>query len=90
MGILSTKSIAWLSVLAASSVANASSLPWANNLDTFVEKQRSISLQGVLKNTGPNGSRAPGAGAGVIIASPSTVNPNCEFITKLARPDSQC
>ncbi|KAI0441179.1 carbohydrate-binding module family 20 protein [Xylaria telfairii] len=76
MGILSTKSIAWLSVLAASSVANASSLPWANNLDAFVEKQRSISLQGVLKNTGPNGSRAPGAGAGVIIASPSTVNPN--------------
>ncbi|TRX96690.1 hypothetical protein FHL15_002356 [Xylaria flabelliformis] len=76
MGILSTKSIARLSVLAACGLANASSLPQANSLDAFVEKERAISLQNVLKNTGPNGSRVPGAGAGVIVASPSTVNPN--------------
>ncbi|KAI1757169.1 carbohydrate-binding module family 20 protein [Xylaria castorea] len=76
MGILSTKSIARLSVLAACSIANASGPPQANNLDAFVEKERTISLQNVLKNIGPSGSRVPGAGAGVIVASPSTVNPN--------------
>ncbi|RWA06470.1 hypothetical protein EKO27_g8634 [Xylaria grammica] len=76
MGNLSTKSITWLSVLAASSIANGSNLPRANNLDTFVEKQRAISLQNVLNNIGPDGSRVPGAGAGVIVASPSTVNPD--------------
>ncbi|KAI1157404.1 carbohydrate-binding module family 20 protein [Nemania serpens] len=76
MGIVSTKTIAQLSVLAACGIANASSLPRPNDLETFVQKERAISLQGVLNNIGPHGSRAPGAGAGVIIASPSTVNPN--------------
>ncbi|KAI0425531.1 carbohydrate-binding module family 20 protein [Xylaria sp. FL1042] len=76
MGILSTKSIAWLSVLAAGSVANGSILARPDALDSFIKKQRSISLQNVLNNVGPHGSRVAGAGAGVIVASPSTVNPN--------------
>ncbi|KAI1356392.1 carbohydrate-binding module family 20 protein [Xylaria sp. FL0043] len=76
MGVLSAKSIAWLSVLAAGSVANGSILPQQSSLDSFVKKQRAVSLQNVLNNIGPDGSRAAGAGAGVIIASPSTVNPN--------------
>lgn len=83
MGIVSTKTIAQLSVLAACGIANASSLPRPNDLETFVQKERAISLQGVLNNIGPHGSRAPGAGAGVIIASPSTVNPNCEFANNI-------
>lgn len=77
MGILSAKTITRLSVLAACGVANARVLP-RDDIDTFVEKQRAISLQGVLNNIGPDGSKASGAGAGVIIASPSTDNPNCE------------
>ncbi|KAJ8119766.1 hypothetical protein ONZ43_g3356 [Nemania bipapillata] len=76
MGILSTKTIAQVSMLAACSIANAGTLPQAKGLDAFVEKQRTISLQGVLNNIGPDGSLVPGAGAGVIVASPSTVNPN--------------
>ncbi|KAI0100346.1 carbohydrate-binding module family 20 protein [Nemania sp. FL0031] len=76
MGILSTKTIAQLSVLAACGVANAGSLPQAKGLDAFVEKQRAVSFQGVLNNIGPNGSLVPGAGAGVIVASPSTEDPN--------------
>lgn len=76
MGILSAKTITRLSVLAACSVANARCLPRADDLDTFVEKQRAISVQGVLNNIGPDGSKASGAGAGVIIASPSTENPD--------------
>ncbi|KAI1420706.1 carbohydrate-binding module family 20 protein [Xylaria sp. FL1777] len=76
MGFPSTKSLAWLSVFAACSVANGGILPQPGNLDTFVKKQRATSLQNVLSNVGPHGSRVPGAGAGVIVASPSTVNPN--------------
>ncbi|KAI3328976.1 carbohydrate-binding module family 20 protein [Xylariaceae sp. AK1471] len=76
MGTLSTKSIAWLSVLVACSVTSASNLPRANRLDAFIEKQRAISLQGALNNIGPDGSQVPGAGAGVIVASPSTEDPN--------------
>ncbi len=83
MGFLSTKSIAWLSVLAACSIANGSNLPRTDGLDAFVKKQRAISLQSVLNNIGPDGSRVPGAGAGVIVASPSTVNPNCKFAVNI-------
>ncbi|KAI1327938.1 1, 4-alpha-D-glucan glucohydrolase [Xylariaceae sp. FL0255] len=45
-------------------------------LDSFIEKQRAISLTGVLRNIGPNGSMVPGAPAGVVVASPSQVNPD--------------
>jgi glucoamylase len=50
-----------------------------NNLPTAVENENTISLQGVLNNIGPEGSQAPGALAGVIVASPSTENPDCEY-----------
>ncbi|KAJ3560544.1 hypothetical protein NPX13_g9266 [Xylaria arbuscula] len=76
MGVLSTKSIALLSALAACSVTNGRSLPRADDLDVFVQKQRALSLQNVLNNIGPDGSRVAGAKAGVIVASPSTENPN--------------
>ncbi|KAI1824008.1 family 15 glycosyl hydrolase [Xylaria intraflava] len=77
MGIFSTKSIIQLSTLAVASAGIIA--PRADDLDTFVAKQRNISLQNVLNNIGPDGSKAPGASAGVIIASPSTVNPNYYF-----------
>ncbi|KAI0409703.1 carbohydrate-binding module family 20 protein [Xylaria palmicola] len=76
MGFLSTKSIVKLSALAACGVAVAGKLPRPSGLDAFVEEQRAISLQRVLNNIGPHGSRVPGAGAGVIVASPSTENPD--------------
>jgi len=78
MGILSTKSIARLAVLAACSIANASRTNAVNDLDAFIEKQRAISLQRVLDNIGPDGSRVEGAAAGVIVASPTKDDPNCE------------
>ncbi|KAI8632130.1 carbohydrate-binding module family 20 protein [Xylariaceae sp. FL1651] len=76
MSPFSTKTIAQLVVLALCSAASASNLPQAASLAAFVEKQRAVSLQGALNNIGPDGSQVPGAGAGVIVASPSTVNPN--------------
>ncbi|KAF1954058.1 putative glycosyl hydrolase, family 15 [Byssothecium circinans] len=41
-----------------------------------IEAQYDISIQGVLDNIGGSGSEAPGADNGVIIASPSTQEPN--------------
>ncbi|RDW69440.1 glycoside hydrolase family 15 protein [Coleophoma cylindrospora] len=45
-------------------------------LDSYLSTESPIALQGVLNNIGPNGIKAPGADAGVVVASPSTVNPN--------------
>jgi hypothetical protein len=40
--------------------------------------ERAIALQGVLDNIGPSGVKVPGAGRGIVIASPSKVDPDCE------------
>ncbi|KAI1434612.1 family 15 glycosyl hydrolase [Xylaria sp. CBS 124048] len=77
MGILSGKSVIYLSTLVLASAGVIT--PQADDLDTFIQKQRAISLQNVLNNIGPDGSKAPGASSGVIIASPSTVDPNYYF-----------
>ncbi|KAF9737510.1 glucoamylase P (glycosyl hydrolase family 15) [Paraphaeosphaeria minitans] len=47
-----------------------------DNLTSRIEAETTIALQGVLNNFGPDGSEAPGASAEVLIASPSTENPN--------------
>ena len=49
------------------------------DLNAFVSSEKAIALQGALNNIGPNGSKVPGAGAGFVVASPSKVNPNCEY-----------
>lgn len=48
------------------------------DLDSFVASQAQISLQGALNNIGPDGSAVSGAG-NYVVASPSKVNPNCEW-----------
>ncbi|KAI1264227.1 carbohydrate-binding module family 20 protein [Xylariaceae sp. FL1019] len=70
MSPFSIKSALGLAMLAACRVATADSL------DDFVTKQRAVSLQGVLNNIGPDGSKASGASSGVVIASPSTEDPD--------------
>lgn len=45
-------------------------------MDDFIKKQSPISLQGILNNIGPDGSAVKGVPAGVVIASPSTKDPN--------------
>ena len=47
------------------------------SLASFIASESPIALQGVLNNIGNTGSKAPGAWAGITIASPSTSNPNC-------------
>lgn len=47
-------------------------------IDDFLAKQRIISRQSILDNIGPDGAKVPGAGAGLVVASPSKKDPDCE------------
>lgn len=49
------------------------------NVDSYVQSETPIAKAGVLANIGPNGSKSSGAAAGVVIASPSTTNPDYLF-----------
>lgn len=59
-----------------------SSLGDAWELEKYIKTERVIALQGVLDNIGPNGVKVPGAGRGIVIASPSKANPDCKGPTK--------
>lgn len=47
------------------------------SLDAFIAAQTTASINGVLANIG-GGSKAPGVPAGIVVASPSRSNPDCE------------
>jgi glucoamylase len=53
------------------------------SIDDFVKIQADISIKGVLANIGTDGSKAQGASAGIVVASPSRSNPDCEYIASL-------
>lgn len=55
-------------------------LPRQDRLTSQIEQLNKVAFQGVLNNIGPKGSKAPGALAGIIIASPSTSDPNCKCV----------
>ncbi|KAJ7780726.1 glucoamylase [Mycena maculata] len=46
------------------------------SVDTYVATESPIAKAGMLANIGPSGSKSEGALAGIVIASPSTVNPD--------------
>ncbi|KAI0042277.1 carbohydrate-binding module family 20 protein [Auriscalpium vulgare] len=48
----------------------------SSTVDSFIAAESPIAKAGLLANIGPSGSKSAGAKAGVVIASPSTVNPN--------------
>ncbi|ESZ97354.1 glycoside hydrolase family 15 protein [Sclerotinia borealis F-4128] len=48
----------------------------AGTIDNYLTFQSPIAFQSILNNIGPDGSKAPNADAGVVIASPSTVDPD--------------
>ena len=48
-----------------------------SSLDSFIQSESTIALQGVLNNIGANGSSVAGASSGVVVASPSKSNPDC-------------
>ncbi|KAK3398628.1 Six-hairpin glycosidase-like protein [Sordaria brevicollis] len=67
--------VAWPTVISA---AATDKKPWPQgvSLKSFIGTESKIALDGVLANIGPNGARVPGAGAGIVIASPTKENPN--------------
>lgn len=48
------------------------------SLDAWLATETAVSLNGILANIGADGAYAQSANPGVIIASPSTSNPDCE------------
>ena len=50
----------------------------AGSLASFIASESPIALQAVLNNIGSSGALAPGAEAGLVVASPSKANPDCQ------------
>ena len=48
-------------------------------LDNFLSTETPIALQGILNNIGGSGLKAAGVEAGLVVASPSKSNPDCEY-----------
>lgn len=67
----------------ASPVAQADGERHSSPFDSFVKSQAEISIKGVLANIGTDGSKAQGAAAGIVVASPSRSDPDCEFMSCL-------
>jgi len=66
-----------LSGVFVSLLALVASNVWAQtSVDSFVTKELPIAKAGLLANIGPSGSKSSGAKAGVVIASPSTNDPD--------------
>ena len=49
------------------------------SLANFIAGESPIALQGVLNNIGSTGSLSQGASSGIVVARPSTSNPDCKF-----------
>jgi glucoamylase len=47
-------------------------------LDAWLATETTFSLNGILDNIGASGAYAESAGDGVVIACPSTSDPDCE------------
>ena len=50
-----------------------------NTADAYFSTESPVAKANLLANIGPSGSKSQGAKAGVVIASPSTSNPNYLF-----------
>ncbi|KAJ7160073.1 glucoamylase [Mycena filopes] len=62
-----------------SALAVCASVLAQTSVDSYVATESPIAKAGMLANIGPSGSKSQGAKAGVVIASPSTTNPNYLF-----------
>lgn len=58
-------------------------------LARFIVSETPIALQGILDNIGPDGEKVAGAGSGLVIASPSKVEPDCKLLQLLLSSSTQ-
>lgn len=49
-------------------------------LASFIASETPRSLKGILDNVGPNGTQVEGAASGLVIASPSKIDPDCTLL----------
>lgn len=49
-----------------------------SDIDSFIASEGPIAYKGVLSNIGSAGAGASGASAGIVVASPSKTDPDCE------------
>lgn len=65
-----------LAVRALTSGSTTSTLEKRATVDEYVASEGPIALTGILANIGTSGSKSQGAKAGIVIASPSKVDPD--------------
>lgn len=58
------------------------------SLASFIASEGPIALQGVLNNIGSGGALAPGVKSGLVVASPSKANPDCQCVSSLNQQPS--
>lgn len=51
-------------------------LAQSSTVDAYVASQSPLAKAGLLANIGPSGSKSMGAKSGIVVASPSNVNPD--------------
>ena len=51
------------------------------SLENFIVSEVPVAQQAILNNTGPRGAMASGVGGGLVIASPSKMNPDCQSLS---------
>lgn len=84
MGISRLYSVLCALALGKSALAAPQLSPRATaSLDTWLASETTISLNGILDNIGASGAYAASAKPGVVIASPSTSNPDCKSTVHL-------
>lgn len=76
--MLGPKVFTLASVLATQAVLGAPHVARQASLDDWLDAQEPIALKGILANIGPDGSKAEGVSAGLVIASPSKSEPDCK------------
>ena len=53
------------------------------SLDDFIAFEGPVALQGVLNNIGSAGSLVAGAASGLVVASPSKTDPDCQCFLRI-------
>lgn len=73
------RNLAILGSLLAKPVLSAPHTARQSSLESYLEAQEPISIQGVIDNIGGFGTKVDGASEGVVVASPSKSDPDCMF-----------
>lgn len=82
---LGASNLAQIAVAAATSAESSAA---SDSLDSWLARETPYALDGILNNIGPDGAKAVGAVSGVVVASPSKSNPDCEY-SRISSPQRQ-